>query len=212
MTQKNELISSLTHLIFGIIAIFLGILVVLKGISLKSSTHITAYLIFSLSMVGLYFSSGTYHFISENTPLKRIFKKIDHIMIFVMIAGTYTPFCLITLSGSLGWILLGTIWGIAILGIIFKLFYINVHRLLYTSIYIFMGWIVIVAIYPIYKNLSLKGLLLLLIGGLFYTIGGVIYALKKPNPIPQVFGFHEIWHIFVILGTIFHYLTIYIYT
>lgn len=210
--EKNEIVASLTHLIFGLVAIFLGVIVVLKGFLLKSPTHIISYFIFSVAMVSLYFASGIYHMIPQHLNLKKSFKKIDHIMIFAMIAGTYTPFCLITLNGNLGWALFGLVWGFAVLGIIFKLFYINANRLLNTSIYIFMGWIVVVAIYPIYKNLTLNGFIFLLAGGLFYTVGGIVYAFKKPNPFPNIFGFHEIWHIFVILGTIFHYLTIYRYT
>jgi hemolysin III len=210
--QREELISSLTHLIFGIFAIFLTIIAIIKGVSLRSPYHIVSYSIFGISMILLYFSSGIYHFLPSKTDIKILFKKLDHIMIFFLIAGTYTPFCLITLKGVLGWSIFGIIWSVALAGLFFKIFCLNAPRILYTAIYVVMGWIIIFAIKPIYNNLSLNGFMWLVAGGLFYTVGAVIYALKRPNPVPGMFGFHEIWHIFVILGTSAHYISIYFYT
>ncbi|MCB4205017.1 hemolysin III family protein [Deferribacterales bacterium Es71-Z0220] len=210
--QREELISSLTHLIFGIFAIFLTIIAIIKGVSLRSPYHIVSYSIFGISMILLYFSSGIYHFLPSKTDIKKLFKKLDHIMIFFLIAGTYTPFCLITLKGVLGWSIFGIIWSVALAGLFFKIFCLNAPRILYTAIYVVMGWIIIFAIKPIYNNLSLNGFMWLAAGGLFYTVGAVIYALKRPNPVPGMFGFHEIWHIFVILGTSAHYISIYFYT
>lgn len=210
--EREELVSSMTHLMYAAVAVFLTVVAIFKGVRLSSPYHIVSYSIFGASMILLYLASGFYHLIPKNTKAKLILKKVDHIMIFFMIAGTYTPFCLITLNGGWGWSIFGTIWGLALSGLIFKLFFINAPRILYTSIYLIMGWIVIVAIYPIYKNLSASGLLWLVAGGIFYTVGAVIYAIKKPNPIPGVFGFHEIWHIFVILGTTAHFVSVYFYT
>jgi len=209
--HKDEFVSSFTHLVFGFFAIFLIVISITKGIKLGSTFHIISYSIFGISVILLYFSSGTYHFLPKNTDIKKLFKKLDHIMIFFLIAGTYTPFCLITLNGVLGWSLFCIIWLMAIAGLVFKLFCLNAPRVLYTGIYIVMGWVIIFAIKPLFNNLPFLGFVWLVAGGLFYTVGAIIYALKKPNPLPGIFGFHEIWHIFVILGTSTHFISIYFY-
>ncbi|UOD34218.1 hemolysin III family protein [Deferribacteraceae bacterium V6Fe1] len=209
--HREELISSLTHLVFGVFTVFLTVIAILKGIRIESTYHIVSYLIFGISMILLYFSSGIYHFLPDRTEVKILFKKLDHIMIFFLIAGTYTPFCLITLHGVLGWSLFGIVWTIALAGLFFKIFCLNAPRVLYTGIYLIMGWIIVFAIKPIFNALPFPGFVWLVAGGLFYTVGAIIYALKKPNPYPGIFGFHEIWHIFVILGTTAHYISIYFY-
>lgn len=209
--HKDKFISSFTHTAFGVVFIFLSIILIVKGINLGSQYHIVAYSVFGFSMILLYFSSGIYHFLPINSDLKRIFKKIDHIMIFFLIAGTYTPFSLITLKGILGWTIFWIIWSMGIAGLIFKLFCLNAPRVLYTVIYIVMGWIIIFVIKPLFNSLPFLGFVWLVIGGLFYTVGAIIYALKRPNPLPGVLGFHEIWHFFVILGTLSHFFSIYIY-
>ncbi len=131
-------------------------------------------------------------------------------MIFMMIAGTYTPFCLVPLRGYWGgWSIFGVVWGgIAILGIFFKLFYIYAPRWLSTSLYVLMGgWISVIAIYPIIKNIPAGGGVFWLAGGgISYTVGAVVYATKKPDPWPNVFGFHEIWHLFVLGGSFCHFM------
>jgi len=125
-------------------------------------------------------------------------------MIFILIAGTYTPVCLIPLRGGWGWSLFGIVWGFAIAGVFIKLYWMNAPRWLYTGIYLVMGWMVIVAIYPLIKVLPTGALAWLAAGGLFYTVGAVIYAIKRPNLVPGVFGFHEIWHLFVMAGSFSH--------
>jgi len=209
--HKDEFVSSFTHLVFGFFAIFLTVIFISKGIKLGSIYRIISYATFGTSVILLYFSSGIYHFLPKDTDIKKLFKKLDHIMIFFLIAGTYTPFCLITLNGVLGWSLFWIIWSMAIAGLVFKLFCLNAPRVLYTGIYIVMGWVIIFAIKPLFNNLPFLGFVWLVAGGLFYTVGAIIYALKKPNPLPGIFGFHEIWHIFVILGTSTHFIAIYFY-
>jgi hemolysin III len=162
-------------------------------------------------MILLYAASAAYHLIPLNEKGTRILKKLDHVMIFMMIAGTYTPFCLVPLRGGWGWTIFGIVWGFAVVGVFFKLFYINAPRFLSTSIYLAMGWISIVAIYPIVKNIPAGGVIWLASGGVLYSIGAVIYALKKPNPWPGVFGFHEIWHIFVLAGSFCHFMVMLLY-
>jgi hemolysin III len=132
-------------------------------------------------------------------------------MIFVLIAATYTPICLIPLRGAWGWSLFGSIWGLSTLGIFMKFFWLQAPRWFSTTIYLLMGWLVIVGIWPLIKAIHAGGFLWILIGGLFYTSGAVIYALKKPDPWPNIFGFHEIFHIFVMLGSFSHFWVMYRY-
>jgi hemolysin III len=132
-------------------------------------------------------------------------------MIFVLIAATYTPFCLVPLRGAWGWSIFGTVWAVALMGIVFKAFWIHAPRWLSAAMYVCMGWIVIVGIVPLVRTLQPGGLFWLVTGGLLYTAGGLIYAVKRPDPFPDVFGFHEIFHIFVMLGTMAHFWTVYKY-
>lgn len=126
-------------------------------------------------------------------------------MIFVLIAGTYTPVCLVVLRGPWGWSLLGTVWGLAVAGIVMKLFWMTAPRWLSTLLYILMGWLVVVAFVPLVEALPMQGILWLSAGGFFYTLGAVIYAIKRPNLVAGVFGFHELWHLFVMAGSFCHF-------
>ena len=138
-------------------------------------------------------------------------RKIDHSMIFVLIAGSYTPFCLISLNGTTGWIIFSIVTVIAIAGILFKMVWFNCPRWLSTALYIAMGWIIIFASSPLSHRLSEQGFFLLLLGGIFYTIGGVIYAVKPKFLESKYLGFHEIFHIFILLGSLSHFLSVYMY-
>lgn len=170
-------------------------------------------LIFGISMIMLYASSGFYHLFGKSAEEIDIFRKIDHAMIYVLIAGTYTPLCLIGLHGILGIVTTISIWLVGIFGIstvFFKKFWTKMPRWGSTGIYLLMAWISLGIIYPLSKNVPIGTIWWLLIGGVFYTVGAVIYAQKKPN-ICKGFGFHEIFHIFVLLGTICHFWCIYGY-
>ena len=145
-----------------------------------------------------------YHLLPLSHHGRSILRLIDHAMIFILIAGTYTPICLIPLYGLLGWIMLCIIWCMAIAGIFQALFWLHAPRWFTTSIYLFMGWMVIVAFYPLVQSLPFCGVIWFILGGLSYTIGAILYALKRPNPFPGIFGFHEIWHILVLIGSFCH--------
>ena len=173
-----------------------------------------AYDVVSLTIFGVglfltYLFSTLYHWLNISEKGIRVFKKFDHIMIYILIAASYTPVCLGPLRGPWGWSIFGVVWGFAVLGTIFSAIWIKAPRWLSTSIYMIMGWTVLVAIYPLYRtfaNLQMAySLLWLLAGGIFYTIGGIIYALKIPKNKFNGFGFHEIFHILVLLGSICHY-------
>ena len=172
---------------------------------------LSAIIAFGISMILLYATSATYHMVISSDNVLKFLQRLDHSMIFVLIAGTYTPFCLIALNGLSGWILFSIITLIAVSGIIFKLAWFNCPRILSTSIYIIMGWIAIFVFKPLFISLSIEGIMLLIGGGILYTIGGVIYALKPKCLSFKYLGFHEIFHIFIMLGSLCHFLCIYLY-
>jgi len=204
-------ISGLTH--------FFGILLAISGlIALLSRTygpftvwHTVSFSIFGGAMIFLYTFSTLYHWLPVSGKTLEVFRKIDHIMIFVFIAASYTPICLVTLRGGWGWSIFGSVWGLTILGFFLKIFWLNAPRFLYTLVYLLMGWIIVIGVWPLTKMMLPYGILWLVIGGLFYSIGAVIYAIKKPDPFPKIFGFHEIFHIFILLGSISHFWMMYRY-
>ena len=209
----REPINALTHLIGAILSVFALIAMIIKVTTLDNPTIIvlSAIITFGISMILLYATSATYHMVISSDKVLKFLQRLDHSMIFVLIAGTYTPFCLIALDGKSGWILFSIITLIAICGIVFKLAWFNCPRILSTSIYIIMGWMAIFVFKPLFIYLSIEGLILLIVGGILYTIGGVIYALKPKCLYFKYLGFHEIFHIFIMLGSLCHFLCIYLY-
>ena len=208
----REPVNGFTHLA-GAILSFIGLLALVIKTALQghSTIALTAVIIFGISMILLYAASATYHLIVSSDKFISFLRRLDHAMIFLLIAGSYTPFCLIALKGVTGWVLFSIIITIAIVGISFKLIWFNCPRWLSTSIYVLMGWIAVFLMGPLKIALSTQGLLLLIIGGVFYTIGAVIYA-TKPNFLKSKYlGFHEIFHIFIMLGTLTHFLCVFKY-
>ena len=203
--------SGLSHLVGALLSVVALVLLLHAAITQKSPWEIVAYSIFGVSMILLYSASTIYHLVSASEKVIIRLRKLDHAMIFVLIAGSYTPICLTPLRGKLGFILLATLWVTAISGIVFKMFFINAPRWFYTMVYIVMGWAAIFVIVPLYKAVGLSAIIWLVTGGLFYTLGGIIYALKKPNFIPKWLGFHELFHILIILGSASHFLMVYLY-
>ena len=208
----REPVNGFTHLA-GAILSFIGLLALVIKTALQghSTIALTAVIIFGISMILLYAASATYHLVVSSDKVISLLRRLDHAMIFLLIAGSYTPFCLIALKGVTGWVLFSIIITIAIVGISFKLIWFNCPRWLSTSIYVLMGWIAVFLMGPLKIALSTQGLLLLIIGGVFYTIGAVIYA-TKPNFLKSKYlGFHEIFHIFIMLGTLTHFLCVFKY-
>lgn len=208
----REPINTYTHLLGAILSIFALIAMLLK-VSGSNYTilAITSVAIFGSSMILLYSASAIYHMAISSDKTLKFLRRLDHSMIFVLIAGTYTPFCLIALNGPKGWVLFISVCTIAILGILFKMCWFRCPRWLSTGIYIAMGWLAIFLAPSLYKALSPGGLFLLVLGGILYTIGGVIYGLKPKFSKLKVLGHHEIFHIFILLGTLAHYLSVYFY-
>ena len=194
-------ISGLTHFIGIILSVIGTIALLTRNGDTFTIYHATSFFIFGFSMILLYTISTLYHWLPLSDKRLIVFRKIDHIMIFVFIAASYTPVCLITLRESWGWVIFGIVWGLTLAGFFLKLFWLKAPRFLYTSIYLLMGWIIIAAILPLSKVMPSQGLLWLALGGVFYSAGAVIYAIKKPDPLPNVFGFHEIFHLFIMAGS-----------
>ncbi|HRC82005.1 MAG TPA: hemolysin III family protein [Sedimentibacter sp.] len=211
-SDKKEITSALTHLggaIFGLLALGLLLNAAIKAGSLLA---LISFLIFGLSMIFLYSTSCIYHFIdSSKKKAKLIMRKLDHIMIFVLIAGTYTPVCLLVLNKDLGYKLLALVWSITIIGAFIKIFWINAPRWISAGLYLGMGWLSVLVFMPLVKSMAPGGILWLISGGLLYTVGGVIYGLKKPNIDKPWFGFHELFHLFVLAGTFCHFMMMYLY-
>lgn len=211
-TYVREPINGFTHL-GGAILSFAGLLALVIKTTLNnpSTVDITAVIIFGVSLILLYAASATYHLVIASDKVIAFLRRIDHSMIFILIAGSYTPFCLIALQGSRGWILFSIIATIAVCGVLFKMIWFNCPRWISTCVYIGMGWIAIFIMKPLYNSISFGGMLLLVLGGVFYTIGAVIYGLKPKAIKFKNLGFHEIFHIFILLGSLCHFISVYKY-
>lgn len=198
----EEKINVTTHA-FGLLLSLVALVFLLIRAYVHGNTRsIVSFAVFGLSLVFLYAVSTLYH--SAKKPESRSRLRIyDHASIYVLIAGTYTPFTLITLNGTTGWVIFGISWGLAISGIILKLFFTGKYHLLSTLMYIFMGWVIVFAINPLIENLSSPGLLWLLAGGVAYTVGAVLYSVRKIR-----FN-HTIFHIFVLIGSFSHFMSVY---
>ena len=202
--------SGLSHLAGAALSV-VGLVALLRvGLGNHDPWQIVSFAIFGGSLILLYSASATYHLLNVSTRAEVVLRKLDHIMIFVLIAGTYTPICLIALRGPTGYAMLAVIWSLAVAGVFFKAFYLNAPRWAYTGIYLLMGWICVFAIVPLARAVGVRRLLWLFAGGIFYSVGAVIYGLKKPNLIPGWLGFHEIFHIFIILGSLSHFYFVYL--
>ena len=206
----REPINGFTHLA-GAVLSFIGLLALVIKTTLNnpSTIALTAVIIFGLSMILLYAASATYHLVVSSDKVISFLRRLDHAMIFVLIAGSYTPFCLIALNGPTGWVLFGIIFASAVAGVCFKLIWFNCPRWISTLIYVAMGWISIFLMAPLNKALSSQGLTLLVVGGIFYTIGALIYATKPKFLKSKYLGFHEIFHIFIMFGTLTHFFCVF---
>ncbi|MEH7503957.1 hemolysin III family protein [Neobacillus drentensis] len=208
----REPINGLTHLAGAVLA-FVGLLamVIKAAAKTNSPTAITAVIIFGVSMILLYSASATYHMVIAKDHVIAFLRRLDHSMIFILIAGTYTPFCFISLNGKIGAILFSIISGIAISGVVFKMVWFNCPRWISTALYLAMGWMIVFVFSPLTGSLNPIGLFLLILGGIFYTIGGVIYGAKPKFLQSKYMGFHEIFHIFILLGSVSHFLTVFLF-
>ncbi len=203
--------SAITHFIGMVMAIIASVPLLVRAAVQQDKIYITAMAVYAASLILLYAASTTYHTFDISEKTNTILKKIDHMMISVLIAGSYTPVCLLVLKGRTGIILLSIVWGIAIAGILIKAFWVYCPKWVSSVLYIGMGWTCVLAFTQLLHNLSPAAFGWLLAGGIIYTVGGVIYALKLPlfNSRHKNFGSHEIFHLFVMAGSACHFIVMY---
>jgi len=201
LEEKTNIISHAIGLLLSVVAL---VLLVIRASQYGNVLHIVSASIFGASLIALYAASTFYHSAKDPKTRTRL-RIVDHATIYILIAGTYTPLTLVTLNGMTGWVIFGTSWAMAVSGIILKLFFTGRFNALSTLLYIFMGWIIVFAITPLINNLSAQGLFWLFAGGVAYTTGAVIYSIKKIK-----FN-HAIFHMFVLLGSFCHFISVYCY-
>ena len=205
--------SAVTHFIGMVLALLGAAPLLIKAAREPDTLHMIALAIFILSMVMLYAASTIYHTLNVSEQVNKRLKKMDHMMIFILIAGSFTPICLIVLHGKTGTLLCALVWAVALIGILIKGLWINCPKWFSSVIYIGMGWLCVLAFSQILQALSRPAFGWLLAGGIIYTIGGIIYALKVPlfNSKHKNFGSHEIFHLFVMGGSICHFILMYFF-
>jgi len=206
LSKLREPVNGLTHL-GGALAAFFGNIVLII-ISWNGPAKLASVIIYGISLMAMFSASAIYHMAKVKPEILAILRKIDHSAIFLLIAGTYTPFCLNAFTGFWRWGLLIIIWLIAVAGIFLKIFFPNLPRWLHTGVYIIMGWLCMMAAPQMPKVLPVNSIVWLIVGGVTYTVGAIIYATKWLDLVPGKFGFHEIWHVFVILGAAAHFAAI----
>ncbi len=205
--------SAITHFIGMMMAIVAAAPLLVKAALDADMTALVAMTVFIGSMVALYGASAVYHSVTVKENILKVFRKLDHMMIFVLIAGSYTPVCLVVLGGRMGYTLLAVVWGIAVVGMVVKACWITCPKWFSSLVYIAMGWVCLAVFGTLWNTLPHSAFLWLLAGGIVYTAGGVIYALKLPifNARHKYFGSHEIFHLFVMGGSICHFVFMYLY-
>lgn len=203
--------SALTHFIGMLLALFAAIPLLIKAARTPGYAHVLSLAIFIVSMILLYSASTIYHTLDISPKVNQTLRKIDHMMIFILIAGTYTPICMVVLGDRTGWSMLALVWGIAAVGILINALWITCPKWFSSLIYIAMGWVCVLAFSKIVAALPRSAFGWLLAGGIIYTVGGIIYALKLPifNNRHKNFGSHEIFHLFVMGGSLCHYIMMY---
>jgi len=200
-SAQEELAHSITHGIGVVIGIAVLAVLVFFSSQRKSAWEVVSCAIYGATFILLFLGSTLYH-AAQNSRARRALKVVDHSAIYLLIAGTYTPFALVTLRGGLGWMIFGAIWGSALLGIAFKVFFTGRFKAVSLISYLFMGWFCVIAVKPLYRELNTEGFVFLAVGGLCYTVGAIFYAWKA---LPWS---HTIWHLFVLAGSVCHFFSI----
>lgn len=200
----EERINIISHAIGSLLSIAALVFLFIKGIKYGEIWDIVSFSIFGISLITLYTASTFYHS-AKKPDLRRRLRVFDHAAIYVLIAGTYTPFTIIALGDRTGWIIFSIVWGLALSGIILKLFFTGKYKIVSTLMYVFMGWIIVFALNPLIDNLSSNGLFWLAAGGVSYTIGAILYSIKKIK-----FN-HAIFHLLVLIGSACHFISVYFY-
>lgn len=207
--KLRDPISGLTHLGAAILSLFGLIALIL--ISWGEPEKLSSLIVYGISLIVMFSASATYHMTISSPKVLEILRKVDHSAIYLLIAGTYTPFCINAFSGFWKWGLFSIIWALAIIGVGIKIFIIRAPRWMNAGVYLLMGWLVVAATGEMLDKLPIGALVWLIAGGLIYTFGAIIYITKKLDFKPGIFGFHEVWHIFVILAAGAHFISILVY-
>lgn len=207
--KLRDPISGLTHLGAAILSLFGLIALIL--ISWGEPEKLSSLIVYGISLIVMFSASATYHMTISSPKVLEILRKVDHSAIYLLIAGTYTPFCINAFSGFWKWGLFSIIWALAIIGVGIKIFIIRAPRWVNAGVYLLMGWLVVAATGEMLDKLPIGALVWLIAGGLIYTFGAIIYITKKLDFKPGIFGFHEVWHIFVILAAGAHFISILVY-
>lgn len=207
LAEHNEFFNAASHYAGFLLAVAALVILVVMAARLNKTMHIVVFSIYGATLCLLYLSSAVYHTFCGlgKAKITKILQRVDHCAIFLLIAGTYTPCALVVLKGGWGWTMFGLIWGLAVTGIVMKILIKNPDHFLPYAMYGVMGWLALVAIGPLAKAMSAQGLLLLFGGGVSYTIGAILLAKKTPKLFPGKFSYHELWHLFVISGSAFHF-------
>ncbi len=203
--KLREPVNGLIHVAGGLLALVGLIVLLATAASAGRVDQLVAFGIFGFSLITLYAASALYHLLPLSPAGVARLRRVDHVSIFVLIAGTYTPFCLLALDGVWRVGLLGLVWGLALCGILLKLFWMDAPRWLSVALYLGMGWVALVAAPALFRAVPAGGMAWVLAGALVYSAGALIYGFKRPNPIPGALGFHELWHLFVMAGSACHF-------
>ncbi len=201
----REPVNGLTHAAGGALAAVGLVLLLATAASAGRVDQLVAFGVFGLSLISLYTASSLYHLLPLSPAGVAKLRRLDHMSIFLLIAGTYTPFCLLALEGAWRWGLLSLIWVLALCGVLLKLFLMDAPRWLSVILYLGMGWVAVIAAPALFRAVPVGGMAWVLAGGLTYSTGALVYALRRPNLVPGVFGFHELWHLFVLAGSACHF-------
>jgi hemolysin III len=201
----KEPANALSHMIGAVLSVLGLILLVYRGATQGSTRHVVAFAIYGGSLILLYSASAIYHSLRVTGRWTRILRKIDHSMIYVLIAGSYTPLCLVALQGAWRWGLITGIWILTALGITCKILWLDAPRWLSTLLYLVMGWLAVVALVPLAGSITWAGVIWLLVGGITYSVGALIYGTKWPRLPSNILGFHEVFHMFVLGGSMIHF-------
>ncbi len=206
LSKIREPFNGFSHLGGAVAALFGQIALLIAG--WPGTVKLLSLLVYGLSLIALFSASAAYHLAQVRPAIQRILRKLDHSAIFLLIAGTYTPFCVNAFTGFFRWGLLTLIWAIALTGILVKVFYVGAPRWLNAGMYVLMGWLCVLAAPQMPAVLPTAAIFWLIAGGVIYTLGALVYAMKLFDFVPGKFGFHEVWHIFVILGASAHFISV----
>lgn len=210
-SSLREPVNALTHLVGAVLAAVGLVVLLVNGVTSGSVRQVIAFAVFGASLVLMYSTSGIYHSLNLSERGLATMRRLDHAMIYVLIAGTYTPVCLVLLRGRLGIGLLVAVWAMALAGIVQKLVWMHAPRWLSTALYLGMGWVAVIVTHPLLNAAPPGFFLWLIAGGVLYSAGSVVHATERPDATPGLFGHHEIWHVFVLAGSFSHYWAILTY-